>query len=181
MSKALSTAIALLAILAVPTAIATAGKGGKKQTVTQKGKVGISAKVEPGESFVPKSGGAPIKLKFERKGKRLTKLKAVDFEEITFLCKGGPGIIAQGVRVGGAKVSKAKKNHPPAFRFFEKGGSQEAFLTLGASGARSYKFSFDGKILDGTKRATGKLKVEFVDREQGACTTGTQVYRSESK
>lgn len=177
--KKLIAALALLVAIAIPAGVADAGKG-KNKSLTHKGKVGISPQ-QPGESFVPSSGGSEIKLKFKRqgkgKGKRLTKLKFVDFEDVYYICEGGPDVISQGVRIGGAKVKKAGKNQPPGFRYFEKG---DGFLTTGIFDAEKFKFDFRGEILDGTKRATGTLRSEFSSRTYGECSTGSQVWRSES-
>lgn len=177
MRKTSITLIALLAIALIPAAFAVAGKG-KSSTLKQKGKVGISSDVEPGDSFVPKSGGSPIKLKFQQKGKRLTKVKTVDFDEIYYLCDDGPDVIAKDVRIVDEKVTKAKKNKPASFRFFGQ-GADLAFGTVGLGSAKSFKFEFSGEILDGNKRATGRLRSDFDDREYGKCSTGTQVWRSE--
>ena len=175
MPRLVTIALALLAIVAIPAAIAIAGKS---KSVTHKGKVGISSKIEPGESFVPASGGAPIKLKFEQKGKRLKTLKLVDFDEIYYICKKGSDVIAKDVRIGGAKISKAKKNKPPSFRYREQ-GADAAFGAIGLPQATSFSLEFTGTILDGGKRATGKLRSDFNDRNYGTCSTGSQVWRSE--
>lgn len=173
--RKLITAVALLAAVAIPVGTADAGKG-KNKSLIHKGKVGTSPQ-EPGESFVPGTGGSEIKLKFKKKGKRLTKLKLVDFEEVYYICEGGPDVISQGVRIGGAKVNKAGKNKPPRFRYFEKG---DGFATTGVFDAEKFTFEFKGEIIDGTKRATGTLKSKFSSRQYGECSTGSQLWRSES-